>query len=346
MSGTVVIILGAGASHAVNLSARPGDNPAYRPPLTREIFGRSHEFESILQKFPLAQILSSEIDRRIRRSSQNLEEILRSYSDQLAKGVDDHITRQFLQIPVYLNSLFGEISTHFTRNPDQYADLVNMALSRSSRVLFLTLNYDVLLEIPLARIHGIDFSNEAQYVSDKWVLTKLHGSVNWYRRFKSPRARFATPDLLNYLEHLRTVHLPLDLDDTIHIVRMWTHGLFYIDEIPTYPALTVPVVGKYELNCPPGLLERTVDFLRKCENYLVIGTSATDRDLLELLNQHCNAGRLWVVGRSEESTQQALRNVLDAAPKLREDTSVFFHQNGFAEFVDGGRMEEFFSTLR
>lgn len=345
MPGTVAIILGAGASHAVNLGARPGDNAAYRPPLTREIFGRSHVFESILQKFPLAQILSSEIDRRIRRSNQNLEEILRSYSDQLAKGVDDHITRQFLQVPVYLNSLFGEISTHFTRNPDQYADLVNTALRRSSRVLFLTLNYDVLLEIPLARIHGIDFSSEAQYVSDRWVLNKLHGSVNWYRKFRGPRIRFAS-DLLNYLEYLRVVHLPLDLDDTIHIVRMWAHGTFYIDEIPTYPALTVPVVGKYELNCPPGLLERTVDFLKKCENYLVVGTSATDRDLLELLSQHCNEGRLLVVGRSEEATQQAQRNILGAAPKLCEDASVFFHQNGFAEFVDGGRMEEFFSTLR
>lgn len=264
---------------------------------------------------------------------------MRDYEQEVTAGRDSHIARQFLQIPLYLNELFGEITTHFTKQPDEYNNLVNITLSHLDEVLFLTLNYDNLLEIALSRVSGIDFSAENHYTQDsKWRLIKLHGSVNWYRQFSSYQVTQTNDQ--EYFAHLRRTPLPLQLDDRFIFIAMHDHAHKFIGNAPVYPALTVPVDGKYDLNAPPSHIQSAKDFLAGCENYLIIGTSGQDRDLIELLQQHARQGRVLIVGREQESVERTKRNFQEAVLQFRSDASVCSHPRGFSEFVDSGALDE------
>jgi len=347
MNKKLTIILGAGASHSQNIDPEPLDRQEFRPPLTQGIFSRSRSFGAILHKYPLAETIASDINRRLKQNKpgEGLEQILRSYEERLSKGEDSAITRQFLQVPLYLNELFGEVSQHFTHKPDEYNTLVNQVLDHTERILFLTLNYDTILEIPLSRIFAVDFSKPSHYISDsKWMLVKLHGSVNWYRGFNS--YQMASNDESQYFENLKNQKLPLSLSDNYMMVAIPGHQHKFIGNSPTYPAITIPVDGKYETSCPPEILEKAKSFLKECENFLIIGTSGSDRDLLDLLKENAKGGNTLIVGREEENTKRTNANFLNAVPQLGGVANRYFHKRGFSEFVDSGELNDFLFRLR
>lgn len=345
MAKKLTIILGAGASHSLNPDPKALDNQGFRPPLASDIFRGNREFRAILNKYPLAEILASDIDRKIRQNKEGvgLEQILKDYESNLKSGKDSLITRNFLQIPLYLNELFGEIGVHFTKQPDEYNNLVTLALDKVDDVLFLTLNYDTLLEIPLARSFGIDFSNETDYISQQgWSLVKLHGSTNWYRQF--PQQVQDLGDVA-YFQLLKTSPLPLPLQKTFVFTKYFEHANKYEGQTPVYPAITVPVDGKYDINCPESHETRAKEFLADCTNYLIIGTSGKDQDLLDLLKNNAKGGKTLVVGREEASTNKTRENFMLAVPQLQSNFDAYFHQRGFSQFVDGGKLDDFLDKL-
>ncbi len=346
MPKKLTIILGAGASHSLNPDPKSLDNQGYRPPLARDIFAGSREFRGILNKYPLAEILASDIDRRIRQNKDGvgLEQILKTYEQFLRDGKDGAITRQFLQIPLYLNELFGEITTHFTKQPDEYNNLVNLALSHLDEVLFLTLNYDNLLEIPLSRNFDIDFSKEEHYIKQEgWSLVKLHGSINWYKQFSSFQIQDKNDG--EYFRLLKTSSLPIPLQENFVLISMNGYGNKYISDTPVYPALTVPVDGKYDINCPESHQEKARKFLADCHNYLIIGTSGNDQDLLDLLKSHVRSARVMLVGREEERIRETKRKFMDAVPQFQNSIDTFYHQRGFSMFVESGKLDEFLDSI-
>jgi hypothetical protein len=105
MPKRLTVILGAGGSHSQNPDSKPLDNQQYRPPLTGDIFSTSSSFGAILHKYPKAETLASDINLLLRqnKSGLGLEQILKVYEKRLNKGEESHITRQFIQIPLYLN---------------------------------------------------------------------------------------------------------------------------------------------------------------------------------------------------------------------------------------------------
>lgn len=346
MSMKLTIILGAGASNSLNPDSKPNDHQEYRPPLAKDIFKLTSQFRAILHKYTLAETLASDIDRRLKQNKDGLglEQILKSYEQLVTDGKDTSIARQFLQIPLYLNNLFGEISSQFTVQPDEYNNLVNLTTDKVDEVLFLTLNYDNLLEIPLSNIYGVDFSKEDHYIGQKgWCLVKLHGSINWYREFASSQIENQSDD--EYLSFLRTTPLPLKLKSDFTLISVKGYGNKYIGDLPVYPALTVPVDGKYDINCPPALHNKAKEFLSDCHNYLIIGTSGKDQDLLDLLKDNAKGGKILVVGREEDSTNKTRESFMLAIPQFQSNISTYFHQRGFSEFVDSGELDSFLDKL-
>ncbi|MBL7150860.1 SIR2 family protein [Candidatus Microgenomates bacterium] len=347
MSKKLTIILGAGASYSQNTDPKPLDHQEYRPPLTQGIFSRSRSFGAILHKYPLVETIASDINRRLKQNKprEGLEQILRSYEERLLQGEDSIITRQFLQVPLYLNDLFGEVSQHFTTQPDEYNTLVSQAVDHADQILFLTLNYDTLLEIPLSINFSVDFSKSSHYTSNpKWMLVKLHGSINWYRGFNS--YQMSGTEENDYFENLKSQTLPLSLSDKYMMTAIPGHQHKFIGNSPTYPAITIPVDGKYKLSCPPEMLERAKSFLKECENFLIIGTSGNDKDLLDLLKENAKGGNTLIVGCEEESTKRTNANFLNTVPQLGGIVNRYFHKRGFSEFVDSGELDNFLVRLR
>ena len=132
-------------------------------------------------------------------------------------------------------------------------NLVMLAIDKLDEVLFLTLNYDTLLEIPLAKNFGIDFSEETHYINQNgWSLVKLHGSTNWYRSFHQTQTQVMT----NISKCQKQYPLPLPLQNNFILINMSGYGNKYIGNSPVYPAITVPVDGKYDINCPKAHEEK------------------------------------------------------------------------------------------
>lgn len=346
MAKTLTVILVAGASYSINIDPRSTDDQGYRPPLAQQIFKDSREFRQILHKYEQAEIISSDIERRIRQNKRGvgLEQILGNFEEELKRGNDTHKVRQFLQIPLYIQELFGVISYSFTQRPDEYNILANEVLSKVDKVLFLVLNYDNLLEITLSKISHTEFSTEEDYIKhDSWMLTKIHGSINWSKEFID--VKHADPSDNEYFRLLSTSKLPLPLSDKFSIWNMRSYATKYAERTPLYPAITVPVDGKYDINCPPSHERKAKEFLSDCHNYLIIGTSGKDQDLLNMLKTNAKGGNVLIVATSEESTNKIRENFMLAIPQFQSNIGTFYHQRGFSEFVDSGKLDNFLDTL-
>jgi len=350
MTKDAVVILGAGAAcDVVSLSDATASRPEFRPPLTEDLF--SPRFQSILNKYPDASALAETI--RVKPTERSLESLLRELADDPQK----HIAAQFKQVPLYLQELMGEVSEHYTTRPSpNYTHLISRLLGGFKRVAFVTLNYDLLLErvLTLPSFDG-PITDMNWYVRPEWLLVKAHGSVNWGRKF------LAWPDVIQsaqgnhnvaelsidakehlYLDLLRQLELTQNLSDEVHILR--SHQLRWKGDEPYYPALAVPVEGKYGLICPPPHVETLAEFLRTCVNVLVVGFSAKDKDLLELMRDSLpRCTTFFLVGKGHQDVTETNSRLVDGVPQLRAAEGNHFQafHNGFDAFVRNAGVEHF-----
>ena len=336
MGKRLAIILGAGASHDLMGPAPEMFNQELEPPLTKDLFTSSrHVFQTILEQYPDALTLAATI--RHRNRTEPLEVILRSLRD----STDEHIARQFRQVPLYLQHLFGEISEQYTPNPENYTYLVSQVLIFAEKVAFVTLNYDLLLEQAIKAVTAASIADLRAYVepSQKWMLVKLHGSVNWATRVVGGmEGAIATPE--GVLSAVRALAVGQAIDGQLEVIDdhsdRWDHQT---ERDLLYPAIAVPVEDKYEYVCPADHLDELRAFLEACENFLFIGVSGKDKDLLELLRDSVKVGReTTIVSWSEPS--KVYRRIQAGAPQLfrRGDNSL---EGGFGQFISSGALDDF-----
>lgn len=351
MSKKLTVVLGAGASVSLNkFSSNKGDyndNLAFKPPTTAGIFNSKGIPRNILTQYPNAQILASDIVRILESGQEpGLEQLLREYLEQVAKNNKSPFRKPLLEVPLYINHLLGEVSNNFTIQPDEYNTLVLRTLNAASEVLFLTTNYDTLLEIPLGQLNNVDFSSKNHYIQENWSLVKIHGSTNWYRRIQNEF-------LLNlgdkeYYEHLFKYSFPLPLEKDTIIYDRQRFNVKFDGSNMLYPAITIPVDGKYEINCPDEHKQKAEEFISECTNYLVIGTSGRDRDLLELLaNNIKEEPRFMFVGRDDNNIALTRDNFVKNIKHLTEyNTAVYAEQSGFTGFIYHKGLDEYLNKLK
>jgi hypothetical protein len=357
----LAVILGAGASFdSARRSREAGVNWAWKPPLATELFHpgdaglhqpvsleRQRNFESVLARYPRARSLANEGYARL-RSSENLESVLRSWRDG-----EDFVVRKFQQVPLYLQDLLGSVSMGYVPTPnstDNYDALVGRLLAADfDKVVFITLNYDLLLERSLVtagdvnpktrQALGLNWYTQA---SANWIMIKLHGSVDWGRPITSHVAfNNDTGMLLDQLEDLliRDCEVgPVELLPHEHRSRVR-------DGVLLYPALAVPVDDDYEAICPRDQLDQARAFLRSCTNFLVIGARAKDHDLLELLRESTvQVEELCIVAGSEEGARESFENLLTGSLDIR--TIPLLVGKGLNSFVESGGFSHFIDTLK
>jgi hypothetical protein len=282
------VILGAGAS-TDSATADYIVRPEWRPPLVKDLF--SSRYSSVLDDYPFAQEVAADLGPD-ERPALSIEQFIR----ERYRGSDHPPDRRkYHSIPLYLQELLHTCTGNFARAPDNYLRLMS-ALLKLPETLFVTLNYDLLLDWRLS--YHSPILSLADYISQRepqWSLIKLHGSVNWGRAIRGPQGfNFEVPPA------------DLDLDDQIVI----TGGArTSVDELrgdgPTsyYPALSVPVGEDDELVCPPLHVEFFQDRLATADalHLLIIGYSANDLEVLKLLKEsETEIESVLIVNRSEE----------------------------------------------
>ncbi len=332
----VAVILGAGASY--DLLSQPLTNvlTEWRPPLTSQLFAhRERTFSPILQKYPLAETLASTIVARSRR--QSLESVLKEVQNET------EYRQQFLEIPLYLQHLIGEVSTRYTSAPVNYNYLVNALKQHSSYLTpaFITLNYDRFLDGALEKILGRKYTNFNSYVIPyDFMLIKLHGCVRWGRQVLSVTSN-GSKDLTNTLQALEQMRDSATFGDFAILSdhqHRWTNDTFH------YPAMTVPIEGKYEYVYQPHV-ESLKGFLSDCQNYLVIGTSGTDRDLLDLLSGSIPACKHVDIVAGPNESKGVVDRFCNAVDQFRA-ANVRRFDRGFSPYVDDRDLDAFLDNCR
>ena len=333
------VVIGAGASRG----CAPGNvptNAAYLPPLVTELFAPSRPgISDVLAKYPLAKLAAA--DLRGRDTSLAIEETIRQRYRDSEHELDQRI---FRAIPPYLQELLFEISRRYTEFPQNYESLVANLL-RLDEVVFISLNYDVLLDNVLGAVAS-PITGMKWYVDTdrRWSLIKLHGSVNWARNTSANVSTLFTDP---------PVDLPLDEEivlrsgDALWQMRGLTsaEGGFVHGELH-YPVLSVPVGQADELVCPRLHVEFLQERLAATQalHILLIGYSGNDREVLALVRE---SGRhiksLTIIDRGKQEA-------LAVADRLRGEhglgaEALTAYDGTFDDWVASRRLSRFVETL-
>jgi hypothetical protein len=337
----IVVIVGAGASHD-STRVYPFSE-GWRPPLVVDLFAERAEFTPILGFYPDAQSLAPDLRAATRTGAVGLEAHLR---DHVVGSNSPYDRRRYRSIPLYLQHVLHEVSKHFTPHPVNYDRLINALLRHANEVLFLTLNYDTLLDKRLAIHTPITSLNDYIKPRCPWALIKLHGSVNWVKRVISPiepgRAGYylemAAAELGEDLEVQDDILL-IDRDDVAATRRPEADEYFY-------PAISVPLGPDDELNCPPSHVSHAKKRLTAYNglHLLTIGYSGLDSGLLNLLNECRNSLKsLHVVNQNADASFEAAERIARALGS--EATPDMASPVGFNAFAQGDPLENYLAQL-
>lgn len=352
---SVVVITGAGASFdCVSGHVHP-DSPALRPPLTKDLF--STVWKGTLENYPLARQAAAGIRQAMSQTGEDaiaLEDYLR---ERMATSESPHVQRCYRQVPLYLQDVLSQASS-FTRDPDNYNLLVTRALEMDD-ALFLTLNYDTLLDSRFAEYTPLVSGDRDWYVSadSRWSLIKLHGSVNWGWRLDLLETHESLSrggrDTYNKVidDYVEAQQLPAFENDRLEVFAVGqnldkTRWDTSIETAVYYPALALPLGPGDELVCPSTHLEVASETLKRMDglNILVIGYSGLDERVLQLLSASGNSIRRLLVANGDATPTRTVENIataLEAKPIKDEWAS----NHDFSSLVRTGTLDRWMNEV-
>ena len=169
---------------------------------------------------------------------------------------------------------------------------------------------------------------------------KLEGWSNWGRKIKDPAIRNRGEPIGALLDDVAKLDFDKDLEQEIEIDDSYDKRPRFARKM--YPAMTVPVDNKYEFTCPPPHVEKLKSFLKDCRNFLIIGVSGKDKDLIDLLQSNIpESSLLYLVGGKKvaESERRFKDNILQFQ-KVKWD----MYDDGFSNFIIGGGIDQFIDS--
>ena len=364
MPKNALVILGAGASKGLYVTGQNISSPTYKPPITKEIFTSCEATNLHLFYYEKAEPLANVLRVSLESDENSLE------AEMLRLRESGENAEALLELPIFFQELFGEISAKYSTSNGYYDFLVNRLLrSDINKTAFVTLNYDLFLDRALLVATGTrdgTFRDIRSYTAKEgWMLIKLHGSVSWMRPILSPgngpgSTRDAKRSLLLSLLDKNPV-LSASGAGELRVVA-WDDWFMETPSgaQPHYPQLAVPVKDKPEPVCPQQHLEALRDFLPTCKNVLTIGVSGSDDDLFEQMAGLPDCANFYVVGKTEEEATEAANDVepeseaekiadrfKNGVPRLRNGWSKEnAFDGGFAGFLTAGGLDKFIAEAR
>lgn len=286
MSTPIIVLVGAGASFA---SGDVGTDE--RPPLTRQLFD-CNGARGLLPIYTLAREARSVITREMRTDTTiAFEEALR----RLETDGYPHHQQMAVAVPPFLQALLLGYSRSLDARCVRYGILVDELLKLRSTVVFISLNYDTLLDNRLAAFSPLNSMRDYIETPLGWSLIKPHGSVAWFfdqPALFDPRTPPGDRPIVRQAIHCVPT-TAFDLAEVRASDNREPHG-----PCVRYPALALPDGPKDELVLPPEHLDHLRGILgRSQEIYLLLlGYSALDNEILKLITESdCTVRRMTVV---------------------------------------------------
>jgi len=280
----LLVIFGAGASYdsVPRFPVGPDFFPN-RPPLADELFdGNRKLFLQGMDCFPVCKPIIPLLQKG---SGKPIEHILSGLEEAGRKENNPAITHQLAAIKYYLHYVLTKCEMNWQvehHGITNYLTLVDQLerwrLKESKQIIFVTFNYDTMLEAALTSRQLSAFKKSMNdYISGQhYKIFKLHGSVNWGRE---------TPIIIpqNYKGSV-TSYLIENSDRPTQTYRVVNGCPMGIDDtMPMFPALAIPLEMKSDFECPELHLNTLIKLLPSVSKIICIGWRGTEQHFLKLL---------------------------------------------------------------
>lgn len=338
---TLVVIIGAGASYDC---VDPNDYVVrgLKPPLTKELFDNRQAFLDALDNYPGARNVSAKLVASV-TGGKPIEVAIREGMESANRV----IRKCYDEVPLYLQNIIGQVSNgYITRGANRYHAMIEDIESRTGgmfrSVMYLSLNYDTLLERALRDWYQVGFVNLPDYLPSgdrKWALVKPHGSITWgFPLFPTAHVDVQNDEywLRELLQLMRDNDkeprpVPTDLKIVSPTSRL-------LDGQLMYPALAAPAVGKTEFICPPEHTRFCETVMAEATDLLVVGCALMDMDVIALLAKGVKIRNLMIANGSQQFGADALENLSHNIEHFRkfgvnDETCLNF---GFAGMINQG----------
>jgi len=344
---TLAVIIGAGASKdCVAQGSISAVDENVRPPLTKDLFEFRPSFNAILSKYPKVEALSEEIRVRL-RSGEGLERVLKEINSR----PDLQVKKQVLETQMYLQELLWAVSDQFITSGGSKFDTLVSTLFNSpfEKILFITLNYDLLLEKAIDRFSDHAFADISSYCppSSKWLLIKPHGSVNWGRALETSinRSAASMKEVLRYLSEEPTFSKTITMVSGHDGLQGFDDKARFNSGKILFPHLALPLEGEKEFLCPDDHLERLQGALADCTSFLFLGFSGLDPHVVDLMKGGPQATDLMVVSKDKKSAEEVFKRLYVGArrilPQRYSNPDGYLYDNGFAHFMESSEFRAF-----
>ena len=335
----ITIVIGAGASYDC-ADENSQTNDAFRPPLTKRLFHNRPEFGKILAKYPGAEELSGEI--RARTSSEGLEDVLK----ELSTRKSPFVRSQYHQVALYLQDLIKTCSSQYMQSGStRYSELLRSFAEHETtglEYMILSLNYDMYLENAIDRLYGEKFLNVSSYVQPgrSWQYLKLHGSCHWGYRIP-----FSTVEWPGWQEWLKDNEILLNQQYKPEPIVAGNGLAYYDGRYVWYPALAVPLGSVKHFVCPRNQVQLAEKFLSECHEFLIIGMSAADESIRNLLKSVKSVDKCYIANGDADSCAEAFTRIAGSAvafKSIRSDPNArIYIKNGFIGLLRDDHLSRF-----
>jgi hypothetical protein len=334
----LLAIFGAGASYdSVDLTVTPSlarsvaAGTSYRPPLTSELFDERPAFVAAMNQWPQIAPLIPQLRRATtEQGDQTVEEVLRAIQEQ-AETYPQRISH-LVALEYYLAEITNTPIWEWFHNAGgstNYAevlDQIEQVQYGKNRSLFVTFNYDYMLESAFDSVLMRDFRRVDDYIPPgESALIRPHGSINWAQCLPTGSQPDLpgdhAPSVIKYAPQLRFSGGPI-------FTRTDARGAVW------HPAIAVPLDRGKTFICPPEHLDRLETDLVEVTCVLIVGWRATEAHFLNVLNEKMRKDRslsLCIVDMGINVS--AVRDNLQKALEYIRFDPIELHDQGFSAFV-------------
>lgn len=190
-------VFGAGASTFCQFASGKSEllNSSLRPPLGPELF--SARFNQYINRYPGLKLILPKFEAR----GNDIEAILEDDWADLMQRRDLELAAQHVQLQFFLQEIFKLITESVTENfyrhslHTLFVQNILRKWNTENRPVFVSFNYDTILEDALEKQLRIKFDKIDKYVNQgkdsKFVFFKPHGSWSWGWEFD--KAKVSVP---------------------------------------------------------------------------------------------------------------------------------------------------------
>jgi hypothetical protein len=325
---TIMVVVGAGASTDSISIVSPSQLPSEeRPPLTDGLFTNAGHLAQFMRDRQAARSLAASVAPLVGDPPKlTLEEALtaefgRSHGNPV-------LTRGFTSLRFYLRDLFSYCTDRWGGNvggSTNYSWLARELETWRGRtagyVLWVTFNYDGLLDRALEDLYNYDFGSGGKHdvglgtftSRSDWALLKLHGSCDWRRRTSLSLAESEAANSGALSSARLEVSWAPEMDpptaSSVYARGRWNSDSGS-DRALWIPALMAPLAGKSAFECPEPHSEHLRKKIPEVDLILTVGWRAQEKHFLGLLSgMRRNPPDVYSLAKTEAEAHQVAQRV-------------------------------------